>query len=93
MNEATETIVRRLEINGRQLDDQAMRQEFEEAAIISFLWFVFLGVGLSSGITGADSLPTLGKITFVFNMWTGRLEIIPVLVTLQTIFSYRGLYR
>jgi trk system potassium uptake protein TrkH len=49
-------------------------------------------VGLSSGITGAESLPTLGKVTFLFHMWIGRLEIIPVLVTLRTIFSRGGLY-
>ncbi|MDS0474959.1 TrkH family potassium uptake protein [Natrinema sp. 1APR25-10V2] len=50
-------------------------------------------VGLSTGITGPDTLPTLGKITFLFNMWIGRLEIIPILVTLRTIFSRGGLYR
>ncbi|QLG50311.1 TrkH family potassium uptake protein [Natrinema halophilum] len=117
------TAVRRLEINGRRLNDQEMRQEFEEAAIIGLLWFVFLGlglfvlllvlpqgeyalenvifevasaqgnVGLSSGITGPDSLPAVGKVTFMFNMWIGRLEIIPVLVTLRTIFSRGGLYQ
>ncbi len=117
------TAVRRLEINGRRLNDQEMRQEFEEAAIIGFLWFVFLGlglfvlllilpqgeyalenvifevasaqgnVGLSSGITGPDSLPAVGKVMFMFNMWIGRLEIIPILVTLRTIFSRGGLYR
>jgi trk system potassium uptake protein TrkH len=37
-------------------------------------------VGLSSGITGPQSLPTVGKISFLFHMWIGRLEIIPVLV-------------
>ncbi|WP_121743592.1 TrkH family potassium uptake protein [Natronorubrum halophilum] len=117
------TAVRRLKINGRRLNDQEMRQEFEEAAIIGFLWFVFLGlgmfallmvlpqgeytlenvifevasaqgnVGLSSGITGPESLPTLGKITFLFNMWIGRLEIIPVLVTLRAIINRGGLYQ
>jgi len=40
-----ETAVRRLKINGRRLNEREMRQEFEEAAIIAFLWFVFLGIG------------------------------------------------
>ena len=49
-------------------------------------------VGLSSGITGPESLPTIGKVAFLFHMWIGRLEIIPVLVMLRTIFSRGGLY-
>lgn len=49
-------------------------------------------VGLSSGITGPESLPTIGKITFLFHMWIGRLEIIPVLVLLRTIFKRGGIY-
>ena len=115
--------VRRLKINGRRLDEQEVRQEFEEAAIIGLLWFAFLAigifvlllilpqgeyalenvifevasaqgnVGLSAGITGPKSLPTPGKIMFLFNMWIGRLEIIPVLVTLRTIFDRGGLYQ
>ncbi|MBZ6493988.1 TrkH family potassium uptake protein [Natrinema longum] len=50
-------------------------------------------VGLSAGITGPESLPTVGKIMFLFNMWIGRLEIIPVLVTLRAVFDRGGLYR
>ncbi|MFC6769872.1 TrkH family potassium uptake protein [Natrinema soli] len=118
-----ETAVRRLKINGRRLDEREMRQEFEEAAIIAFLWFAFLGigtfvlllllpqgaytlenvlfevasaqgnVGLSTGITGPESLPTLGKVMFLFNMWIGRLEIIPVLVTVRAVFRRGGVYR
>ncbi|MCU4801379.1 potassium transporter Trk [Halobacteria archaeon HArc-gm2] len=36
-------------------------------------------VGLSSGITG-PTMPPLAETMFLFNMWIGRLEIIPVLV-------------
>ena len=50
-------------------------------------------VGLSSGITGPESLPTVGKIAFLFHMWIGRLEIIPVLVMLRTVFTRGGLYQ
>lgn len=50
-------------------------------------------VGLSSGITGPESLPAIGKITFLFHMWIGRLEIIPVLVMLRTVFKRGGLYQ
>ncbi|MFC6718862.1 TrkH family potassium uptake protein [Natrialbaceae archaeon GCM10025810] len=118
-----DSAVRRLKIDGRRLSRTEMRQEFEEAAIIAFLWIVFLGVGaftllftlpsgeytlenvlfevasaqgnvgLSAGITGPDSLPTVAKVVLLFNMWIGRLEIIPVLVTLRALFRRGGLYR
>lgn len=118
-----ETAVRRLEINGRRLNEQEASREFMEAAIIVVLWSTFLvvgtfvllltlpsgeyslanvvfevasaqgNVGLSSGITGPESLPTVGKIAFLFHMWIGRLEIIPVLVMLRTIFKRGGLYQ
>lgn len=40
-------------------------------------------VGLSTGITGPTMSP-LGEVMFVFNMWIGRLEIIPVLVFVRS---------
>jgi trk system potassium uptake protein TrkH len=39
-------------------------------------------VGLSMGIT-SPFMPDMAKIVMVFNMWVGRLEIIPVLVLLR----------
>ena len=117
-----ETAVRRLEINGRRLNEEEASREFMEAAIIVVLWTAFLvigtfllllvlpsgeyslaniifevasaqgNVGLSSGITGPESLPTVGKVAFLFHMWIGRLEIIPVLVMLRTILSRGGMY-
>ena len=42
-------------------------------------------VGLSSGITGPN-MPMLAEVLFIFQMWMGRLEIIPVLVLINTIF-------
>ena len=41
-------------------------------------------VGLSTGITTA-SLPAAGKIMLIFNMWIGRLEIIPAVFLLRTL--------
>ncbi|PKP33103.1 MAG: cation transporter, partial [Bacteroidetes bacterium HGW-Bacteroidetes-17] len=41
-------------------------------------------VGLSSGITNPEMSPTL-EITYIIQMWVGRLEIIPVLVLFRTI--------
>jgi trk system potassium uptake protein TrkH len=38
-------------------------------------------VGLSAGITSVD-LHIIGKIVLIFEMWAGRLEIIPFLVIL-----------
>ena len=117
-----ESAVRRLNIDGRRLGEVEATREFEEAAIVSFLWFLFLGVGvfvllfvlprgsftvenvifevasaqgnvgLSTGITGPQ-MPTAGKLLFLFNMWIGRLEIIPVLVMLRVLFVRGGLYR
>ncbi|MFB6180131.1 MAG: TrkH family potassium uptake protein [Halorientalis sp.] len=117
-----ETAVRRFRLNGRTLSDMETSREFEEAAIISFLWVVFLAagiavllatinmghytlenvifevasaqgnVGLSTGITG-PGMPTVTKATLIFNMWIGRLEIIPVLVLLRALLNRGGLYR
>jgi len=106
--------VRTFELDGRVLNEEEATREFEEAAIIAFLWIVFLGVGLvvllltvpssftlenvvfevasaqgnvglSTGITGA-SMSVIAKLMLVFNMWIGRLEIIPVLVLLRGLF-------
>jgi trk system potassium uptake protein TrkH len=116
-----DSAVRFLRLNGRRLSDDELSHELEEAAIIAFLWFVFLSVGLavillsvgpsftlenavfeiasaqgnvglSSGITGPD-MPTAVKMTFLFNMWIGRLEIIPVLVLLRGVFDRLNVYR
>jgi trk system potassium uptake protein TrkH len=115
-----DTAVRRFRIDGRRLDEQEASREFEEAAIIAFLWIVFLAiglavlllvvdssftlenavfevasaqgnVGLSSGITG-PGMPWPAKVMFLFNMWIGRLEIIPVLVLLRGLFVRGGFY-
>ncbi|MDS0301018.1 hypothetical protein NDI76_19940 [Halogeometricum sp. S1BR25-6] len=114
--------VRYFNINDRNLSESEATREFKEAAIIAFLWVVFLtvgifvlltvlptgeftlenvvfevasaqgNVGLSSGITG-PSMPTAAKVMFLFNMWIGRLEIIPVLVLLRALFERGGAYR
>jgi len=42
-------------------------------------------VGLSSGITGPE-MPVIAEVLFVFQMWMGRLEIVPVLVLVNSIF-------
>ncbi|WP_137286318.1 TrkH family potassium uptake protein [Halorussus salinisoli] len=113
-----DTVIRRFELDGRKLSDEEASREIEEAAIISFLWVVFLSVGtvvlllvvpsgpnqftlenvifevtsaqgnvgLSAGITGPE-MPTPAKVMFLFNMWIGRLEIIPVLVLIRSLFE------
>lgn len=43
-------------------------------------------VGLSVGITD-PSMPTAAKLLLCFNMWIGRLEIIPVLMFLRSLFG------
>ncbi len=41
-------------------------------------------VGLSTGITHPD-MPTAAKLVLCFNMWVGRLEIIPVLIFVRSL--------
>ncbi|MFB6077438.1 MAG: TrkH family potassium uptake protein, partial [Halarchaeum sp.] len=116
--------VRTFRLGDRTLSSRELTQEFEEAAIISLLWGVFLvlgvavlllvvptgpggfalenvvfevasaqgNVGLSAGITG-PGMPTAAKLVFLLNMWVGRLEIIPVLVTLRGALRGFEVYR
>jgi len=89
-------------------------QRLEDASLITFLWLVFLGigivvllrtipsqftlsdvifevasaqgnVGLSVGITG-PTMSLASKFALCFNMWIGRLEIIPVLILVRSLF-------
>jgi len=46
-------------------------------------------VGLSSGITGAGMPPHL-KVLLIFNMWAGRIEILPVLVMFNPFIWRKG---
>lgn len=48
-------------------------------------------VGLDAGITGPD-MPDTAKGMLIFNMWIGRLEIIPVAVLLGAVFRGFDLY-
>lgn len=43
-------------------------------------------VGLSTGITG-PSMPSLSKLMLIFNMWIGRLEIIPIIIFLESLLQ------
>ena len=49
-------------------------------------------VGLDAGITGPE-MPDTAKVMLIFNMWIGRLEIIPVAVLLGAAFRRFDLYR
>ncbi|MFC6906590.1 TrkH family potassium uptake protein [Halalkalicoccus tibetensis] len=49
-------------------------------------------VGLDAGITGPE-MPATAKLMLIFNMWIGRLEIIPVAVLLGAVFRSLDLYR
>jgi trk system potassium uptake protein len=95
-------------------DESQVGQRLEDAALVTFLWLVFLGlgiivllhsvppefslsdvvlevasaqgnVGLSVGIT-QPTMPLLSKLTLCFNMWIGRLEIVPVLILIRAMF-------
>ncbi len=96
------------------VDPAEVGHRLEDASLITFLWLVFLGlgvivllhtapsrfslsdvifevasaqgnVGLSVGIT-SPTMSTLSKLTLCFNMWIGRLEIIPVLMFIRAMF-------
>jgi trk system potassium uptake protein TrkH len=45
-------------------------------------------VGLTTGITSINMHP-VAKTTLIFNMWIGRLEIIPVIVLIKSLFGIR----
>jgi len=96
------------------IDESQVGQRLEDASLITFLWLVFLGlgivvllhtvppeytlsdvifevasaqgnVGLSVGITH-PTMSLASKLTLCFNMWIGRLEIIPVLMLVRALF-------
>ncbi|MCD1293939.1 potassium transporter [Methanocella sp. CWC-04] len=56
--------------------------QYDIAKIIFEVCSVHGNVGLSCGIVG-PGLHYLGKILFIFDMWIGRLEIIPVLLLIR----------
>ena len=45
-------------------------------------------VGLTAGITDINMSP-VGKIMLIFNMWIGRLEIIPIIVLIKSMFGIK----
>jgi len=45
-------------------------------------------VGLTAGITSM-SMDTMAKSMLIINMWIGRLEIIPIIVLIRSLFGIR----
>jgi len=45
-------------------------------------------VGLTTGITQIE-MSSIAKIMLIFNMWIGRLEIIPIIVLIRSIFGLK----
>ncbi len=101
-------------IGDSTVDESQVGQRLEDASLITFLWLVFLGlgvvvllhsvppdytlsdvvfevasaqgnVGLSVGITH-PTMSLVSKLMLCFNMWIGRLEIIPVLMLVRALF-------
>jgi trk system potassium uptake protein TrkH len=101
-------------IGDSTIDESQVGQRLEDAALITFLWLIFLGmgifvllhtvppeytladvvfevasaqgnVGLSVGITH-PAMSLASKLMLCFNMWIGRLEIIPVLMLVRALF-------
>ncbi len=101
-------------IGQKAIDEAEVGHRLEDASLITFLWLVFLvlgvivllhtspprfdlsdvifevasaqgNVGLSVGIT-APTLSTVSKLALSFNMWIGRLEIIPILMFARFLF-------
>ena len=96
------------------LSPEEATQRMQGAALVTFLWAAFIGigvlvllhtvpkeftltdvlfeatsaqsnVGLSVGITG-PTMNTWAKLMLAFNMWAGRVEIVPVLMLLRSLF-------
>jgi len=107
------TTITLFKLGPKSLSPEEANEEVAEAALISFLWIIFLflgifillqtvpaeytlgdvifevasaqgNVGLSTGITG-PWMGSVGKVMLMFNMWIGRLEIIPVLMLIRLI--------
>jgi trk system potassium uptake protein TrkH len=101
----------------KAFSEQEAEKRIEAAALLTFLWAAFIGlgvvvllhtvssdftlgdmilevtsaqggVGMTSGITG-PSMNTWAKLVLCLNMWVGRIEIIPVLMLVRSLF--RGL--
>jgi trk system potassium uptake protein len=101
-------------IGEKAIDESEVGRRLEDASLITFLWLIFLvlgvivllhtsppqfdlsdvvfevasaqgNVGLSVGITG-PTLSTVSKLALSFNMWIGRLEIIPILMFVRFMF-------
>jgi len=97
-----------------KIDESEVGQRLEDASLITFLWLIFLAlgiivllhtvppsytlsdvvfevasaqgnVGLSAGIT-QPTMSLVSKLMLCFNMWVGRLEIIPVLMLVRALF-------
>lgn len=64
-------------------------QQFTLANVVFEIASTQGNVGVSTGITGPD-MPTAAKVLLMFNMWIGRLEIIPVLVLLRAVLLRGG---
>lgn len=46
-------------------------------------------VGLSTGLTSMVDMDPIAKIMLIFSMWIGRLEIIPIIVLVKSMFGIR----
>jgi trk system potassium uptake protein TrkH len=63
-------------------------QEYSLGSVIFEVCSAQGNVGLSVGITQIQMAP-LAKIMLIFNMWIGRLEIIPIIVLIKSLFGIR----
>lgn len=109
----SESTVKTLKFNGRNLHESEINEEFSKAAAITILSALLIivsavltyyltgtgygfkdalmesvsaqsTVGFSSGITDPSIHPALETV-YIFQMWTGRLEIIPVMAFIRAL--------
>jgi len=69
----------------------ALSSEYPVEYVIFDVMSAQSNVGLDAGITGPD-MPDVTKWMLIFNMWIGRLEIIPVAVLIGAVFRRFDLY-
>jgi trk system potassium uptake protein len=65
-----------------QVTGEALSQSFFEVCSAQG------NVGLSTGITNIN-MDSMAKTMLIFNMWIGRLEIIPIIVLIKSMFGFK----
>jgi trk system potassium uptake protein TrkH len=92
--------IKTIRFDGKSLLPDQMNAALANAAVFAFLFLLFILAGtfvtyffmpdgLSTGITAPDMHPAI-EATYIFQMWIGRLEIIPVIALFRALMMGTG---